>query len=488
MAISFPDFKRISFDEANPHLVGMRKAQELQAKILANQIASVNAKYADPKAYQALQKSILENKWYSPKMQSDIGLQGAQANLAGAHAGKERFLTNNPEYINPAGMYIQQAMEHQGRQGGQGGGAQGGGYAPQSGGQAGGQPGAGQAGGYPQDAGSNPEQNGIAEYSSPAVREGQSAPVGAPNEAQQSGYSPTQYDPNAMAYNPPNLQSPTGNPNLDTGYYKTIGMNPIEQAKMELAKSQAEKYQTDLMDRNKVLGSQAVFANDSTLNAHKFLDAIDRTSAMERGPLGSKTPGLSDAAQEADANSAGMVSAAAKLFQGDNAVHKSDIELQKIAKTGRHLNKEVAFDLAQGVIAKNDRLKEQQMFYAKGASMKLKPEILDAMWNKFETDRPYINTDTYLPNDAYKGTSSDYLKPEVVNAYLAGREYFIPDQKQLEMSNWNKDDIKQINKWAQKKGIHKDEVDKFNLYKMARAEGKSFSEFKSELIKKGVLK
>jgi hypothetical protein len=93
MAIQFPDFQRISFDEANPMLVGMERGQKLgqsammfpqdmQAKILANQIAAVQAKYAEPMAGQALTKAQQENQWNPKIWQSEIGLRGAQTGLA----------------------------------------------------------------------------------------------------------------------------------------------------------------------------------------------------------------------------------------------------------------------------------------------------------------------------------------------------------------------------------------------------------------------
>lgn len=59
---------------------------------------------------EEVEKAQLENKWYGPKMQSDIGLQGAQAGLAGAEADTDRFklshgLLYTPEVQNL--MYAQ---------------------------------------------------------------------------------------------------------------------------------------------------------------------------------------------------------------------------------------------------------------------------------------------------------------------------------------------------------------------------------------------
>ncbi len=94
MAIQFPDFQRITFDEANPMLVGMERGQklsqsammfpqDLKAKMLANQIAQAQAKYAEPMAKEGLTKAQQENQWNPKIWQSEIGLRGAQAGLAG---------------------------------------------------------------------------------------------------------------------------------------------------------------------------------------------------------------------------------------------------------------------------------------------------------------------------------------------------------------------------------------------------------------------
>jgi hypothetical protein len=94
MPIQFPDFQRISFDEANPWLQGMERGQkltqnfmqfpqDLQAKILANQIAKVQAQYAEPMAKEGLTKAQQENIWNPKVWQSEIGLRGAQAGKLG---------------------------------------------------------------------------------------------------------------------------------------------------------------------------------------------------------------------------------------------------------------------------------------------------------------------------------------------------------------------------------------------------------------------
>lgn len=110
MAIQFPDFQRISFDEANPMLVGAERGQkfmqnaiqfpqDMQAKILANQIAQVQAKYADPMAKEGLTAAQQQNQWNPKIWASGIGLQGAQATNLGAETDKTRYMLQHPGFL-----------------------------------------------------------------------------------------------------------------------------------------------------------------------------------------------------------------------------------------------------------------------------------------------------------------------------------------------------------------------------------------------------
>lgn len=420
MALPIVDFNRISFDEANPGLVGAERGQNYMQNAI--------------KFPQALQKNM-----------ADIQQSIAAAHEAQSGANKNDFLIKNPQYISPEGMIISQAIENQKKQ---------------------------QSLNNNQPPGNMiPENNGdIAKYEGSNYN----TPTG-------SSFSKSQYHPDAMAFNPPKLQSPTGNPQLDSMYYKNGGMNPIDKAKLDLAQSQSQKYQQENIERNKDFNNQAVFANQSTLDAHNFIDALMKTTALERGPLGGSAPGLSDAAQRQDAYGENMVVSASKLFQGSNAVRSADIKLNEMAKPNRKQNKEVAFDLAEGVIAKNDRFKDRQQFYSKGTTLGLKPEILDAMWGKYETERPYFNTETKMPNDAYKGSYMDYLNPEAVNAFINGQEYSPTNNKQLKEDNWSSKDLKNVQGWAKKNNLDPKDFDKMNLYILAQKEGISLAQLKKEL-------
>lgn len=110
MPIQFPDFQRLSFDEANPFLVGAERGQkftqnllqfpqDLRAKMLANQIAAVQAKYAEPLTQADLEKAKLYNQYYGKDIESQIGLRGAQAGNLGAETRKIDYILNHPGFM-----------------------------------------------------------------------------------------------------------------------------------------------------------------------------------------------------------------------------------------------------------------------------------------------------------------------------------------------------------------------------------------------------
>lgn len=496
MPFTMPSYPMFTPEQINPY------ANALQ-KLLSGYTGTVQAAYAKPNAEQELQKAIIANKLsqqqyqWNPKIwQSEIGLRGAQSGLAGAQAGlagaeteKTRFLTQHPQYINSDAFLISKALEN----------------ANQT------QSNVQQIQPSPGYQLSSTDKQGISN-----LQPGQSYILGAggtaPNinieNAHQAAETPTtlqqtvapkgeqlsqptqatQYDTNALSYNPPQLPSPTGNSALDSYYYKRFGISPVYQSQLELAQQQAGKYQDVFNNKLGDLNNQSVFAGQSTADANKFLDALDRVNTLQTGFYLGRSPALTDARQEMDSAGANMVSSAAKLFQEGRAVHAADIELQNMAKPSSRQNSDVAFDLAQGIIAKNDRLKETQQFYALGRQLGLKPEILDSMFSKYQTDRPYIDPQTKMPNDAYKGTWKDYLSPQAINSFLAGRDYVPPSQSMLNGMNWTKRDLTDVKDWAKKNHLNPKDFEKKNLYKLARNEHIPLSQLKMELMKRGAFK
>lgn len=501
MPIQLPNWQRLSFDEINPIFNGMAKGQglaqnflqfpqQLQKAMQENYFNSIRNKYADQMAQQGLTKEQNYNKYYIPDIQSKIGLRGAetnkmntmtplerekmeseneilkdfgrkmanekyikavleneyipmekkaeialkggQTNLANTEANMNNFRISNPQYISPEGRLISEALKE-----------------------------------HPK----NQENN-----------------IHIESNQQQNGFNPGLYNPQAFAFNPPSLPSPTGNQQLDNLYNKKFGISPVIQKQLDLSSKQAEKYQVENIERNKEFSHDATFANQASIDSNKFLDALDRVNDIETGKVGGNLPALSDAAQEMDAASNNVAASATQLFKEGNAIHKSDIELQQLSKANRQQNKDVSFDLAHGVIAKTDRMKERQQFYSRGTQLGLRSELLDSLWNKYETDRPYIDSITKMPNDAYKGTWQDYLKPNAVNAFLEGKDYTPSNQKILNGMNWTRDNLSDVKKWAYKNRLDPKKWEKKDLYRLAKNEGITLSQLKMELMSRGVFK
>lgn len=64
---------------------------DIIGKILSGYTDTTQAQYLRPTLEEQLQKSRLENKWYEPNMQSQIGLRGAQAGNLGAMTEEENI-------------------------------------------------------------------------------------------------------------------------------------------------------------------------------------------------------------------------------------------------------------------------------------------------------------------------------------------------------------------------------------------------------------
>lgn len=259
-----PDYPMLRPEQVNPFNAALKQAFQTYGH-------GLQAAYAKPNMEQALQKAILANKWNPKIWESEIGLRGAQAGLAGTESDKLRFLMGNPQYINPEARLISQALGENRGEGQQ--------INPQNS-----NPGNAR-GRFPnlaaqgqQDFMPNEEfgaanratpeemdyiaEHGNGEFqknsgaaNNPTMNIGGQEAEFVPEEG--TGYTPemaaeyqnnlkksnvngNNYNPNALAFNPPQLNSPTGHPQLDNLWYKKFGMSPLDQAQLELSQKQAE--------------------------------------------------------------------------------------------------------------------------------------------------------------------------------------------------------------------------------------------------------
>jgi len=99
MPFTMPSYPILTPEQANPLLYGaqigqsmMQKGmmfpQEMQAKMLENQLNQIKAKYAESLTQEELTKAKQANEWNPQIWKSEIGLRGAQTGLAGAETQK----------------------------------------------------------------------------------------------------------------------------------------------------------------------------------------------------------------------------------------------------------------------------------------------------------------------------------------------------------------------------------------------------------------
>lgn len=112
MPVSIPSFPTISFGEANPQLVRQQAQQALLTSILNNQRGAATLPYAASQAQADLLKERLANLYYPRVTEADIALKGSQSGLYGSEAEKNRFMVQNPGFMNPSTALLQFALAH----------------------------------------------------------------------------------------------------------------------------------------------------------------------------------------------------------------------------------------------------------------------------------------------------------------------------------------------------------------------------------------
>lgn len=99
MPVQYPDFPHLSFNEANPWLVGAERGMNMfeqgqrlqhlsQMNPLEEAIKKVQAQYAEPMTKEELIKAQQANQWNPKIWQSEIGLRGAQSGHLGAETNQ----------------------------------------------------------------------------------------------------------------------------------------------------------------------------------------------------------------------------------------------------------------------------------------------------------------------------------------------------------------------------------------------------------------
>lgn len=380
MPIQFPDIQRINFDEANPWLMGAQRGQQfmqsaaqfpqdLQAKMLANQIAQVQAQYAQPMAQQSLQAAILQNQWNPKIWQSEIGLRGAQSGLAGAQSGLAQSETGmNLLKLN----YLKQRVF-----GNQGGGMNG---------------------------GANPASNSSALNIPTSGGQGQSGQApGAPAQGgnQAMGQGGGQPAPSNSMYGI-DLPSPSNN---DIANSMLLGMDtfsPVrDNAKLQI-QDQYKQYQKGLAES--IQNANASIGMSQALA--KFNDAMNRSSykGARFGSLPSSgfstafIPGDLTAEQDADRSALQMLPEAISSLKdamGTARFSNLDMNMATKMKFDRTMEDSTRNMMTSWVNGVNDRMKEYSQFLTtmSNPQMGATKQEADMLWSQYQNDFPLISSD-----------------------------------------------------------------------------------------------
>ncbi|MDD5211395.1 MAG: hypothetical protein PHV62_03205 [Sulfuricurvum sp.] len=422
MPIQFPDFQRISYDEANPLFKGIQQGmsigqsaamfpQDLQAKMLANQIAQVQAKYAEPMAAQGLTKAMQENQWNPKIWQSEIGLRGAEAGKLGKETqwyDKEAAARIGLQQAQTAGQsaeaqmnqmklrYLQTMM--QGQQALGGGQGQGGGGNPMQGG--GGSSAMG--GGMPQGA---PQQGGMPQQGS-APMQGGATPMPAQNTVYGVG-------------------TPSLTPN-DIANKMLLGIDTFT-PRMENAKAQQQdqykQYQSALADTIQ----QANSAQKAKQVLAMFNNAMDNSSY--KGPRLGNTPSsgwttafvpgnLSNEQIADNAVSNLLPGAITELREAMKSGQFSvaDLNAASRMKVSRTMTDEARQAQSAWLNGVYDRFDEKSKFYSTlgNPTSGAQKVNADMLWEQYQRDFPLISEDGKTYQGSNLGNWPLYTTPKAI--------------------------------------------------------------------------
>lgn len=366
MPIQFPDFQRISFDEANPWLVGMERGQKLaqsnmqfpqdmQAKILANQIQQVQAKYSEPNAKADLTTKQQHNQWDPKIWGSEIGLRGSQSGLAQSESNMNNLkLKYLKEYLG-------------GGMGGEGGG---GGMGGQSS-----MPMSGNNGGQPQSQNNSPQGS---------VQAGGAVGGNQPNANTMYGIEVPQ--PNRSDIANSMLMG------IDTFAPKR------ENAKLQI-QDQYEKFQKTLSE-----SIQEANAGTSMNQAMNVFNESMNKSTYKGQRLGNVpssgwlTPPFNDMSpeQQADRAALNMLPAAIETLKdamGNARFSNLDMNMASKMKFDRTMNDETRKVQTQWIHGVNERLQEKSKFYSLMGNPQsgAQKSAADQLWQNYQQDFPLIS-------------------------------------------------------------------------------------------------
>jgi hypothetical protein len=447
--ISAMSFPILSFEQNNPGLVRQNYLNSLINQGLSNYQLAQQARYAPEMAQADLQKKLAdiagtqaqtglvgqETQWYGPKAQSEIGLQGAQAGYYGAEGNRIRQMTPYDVLKAKMGVYsdpiLQRLQELQlAQQGGQTG------ISPDL---------LSQAGFGQSNQNQIPSQN-TAQTLNLGNQTGQVIPQGSVAQTLGLGNqaSPMTAPRMFAGNNPMQNWALTGSP-----------LSPIQQMQLKaMGEGMNTAAKTGVIEYNNALNAASSSGEDATQMKNlvdQFKDAYNRSKYT--GPIQGIVPsslanaqGVTGKTAFAAANLVDMGHDFTPEQQADNAAQNMQQMVLKLMKTNRLTNYELQFagnlklnrnmtpetikTVGDWLSAKSNRLNEQQQFLTAAKNTGIDIQTANALWNKYENQRPAYDFVNHKTNTQYQDAWKDYLTPQAINSVQSGRP-FVPNRERL---------------------------------------------------------
>jgi hypothetical protein len=437
--------QQMSFQQANPFLMGLGAAQDLYAKgvqneyaqpmaqqalqqaQLNNQVLGTKAQYADPMASQALTAAGLNNQVlqntanYAPQVsQANINNTNAQSAYYGAGAGN---LNANANLTNQTTPYkVQQA----------------------------------QSAVYTDPILSRLYQLSLANKTG-AIPSTLLRNVGMPVNSQAQNNAPMPdlnayartspgasdtVSPNQIlppnAYGTPNQQvTPATAPKAYTGdslqNWALFGSpyNPIEMQQLSsAAKTQGKTGVTQWNDAQNDAQKGADLGYQLQNFATQFQNGYK--NSQYTGPVEGRLPssGFSTAlvpgnlsneqiTDNASQNAAALV---AKLIAGGR-VTNYEMQYMNTLKPNRSMTPQAAQMTSDFLVQRAKQMQEVPQFLNAAQAQGLDVHTAQTLWNMYRNQRPVYNFQTQQPNEQFDGTWRQFLNPQAVNAAKNGTPY-----------------------------------------------------------------
>ena len=256
-------------------------------------------------------------------------------------------------------------------------------------------------------------------------------------------------------------------------------LTPDQKANIELQTQQQKNLQEYGNKKSQEISERINTDNNQMLYANKFLHHYDQANDFQKGAMGGRISSLSHASQELDNDAANMAVNFTKNYQNGTHITDATQHLASTVKLDRKLNAESAVNIAHGIKAQADRDKtDANMFNYMVNTKHMSPVFADKVINKMQSDIPYFNTETNLPNDYVKHVWPEYLTPKALDSIARNQDYTPEGVKHFKSLSFTPDDIDKLKQHN---------ITTRDIVSSAEKQGVSTFRVKEELKRKGYL-